>query len=325
MIVDVHSHLFPEGWRGHGRMPEQMFSPEVLLERQEEAGVEMTVVSDAHIWYGELDLGAIETVREFNEFAAGLQRDHRGRLAALGTVYPWRGTAQIDEAVRAVRELGLPGLALATSDRGRYLDEVPDGFWEAVTDLGVPIFLHPGGTVVGQDLMSQYRLGELCGRPLDMTVTLSRFILWGVYERWPELRLICAHAGGAICAIADRLDFGHELRDYAPLGPWGEVELSRPPSEYVCQLDLDTVTFGERGLRLALETVGAGRLHLGSDGPPLPFPLSRAVANVDALGLADGDREAVLGGNSAALLGLATAYCGDRQQSTLSGGHRNDG
>lgn len=304
MIIDSHSHLFPERWRPYGHMPDDMFDVEGLFERQAEGGVDLTIVSDPHIWYGELDLGDIALAREYNDFVAAVQRAHPGRIAGLGSVCPWRGEDHVEEAVRAVRDLGLPGLAIATSDQGRYLDSVPDAFWEAVVDLGAPLFIHPGGTVVGQDLMDQYRLGEVCGRPLDMTVSLSRFVLWGVYERWPALRFLCAHAGGAICTIADRLDFGHELRDYKPLGPWGDVHLARPPSSFIAKLDLDTVTFGPRALRPAIDMVGIDHIHLGSDGPPLPFPLSKAVANVDSLELSEEDRAAVLGGNSARLFGL---------------------
>lgn len=307
MIVDSHSHLFPERWRPYGKLPDTLFDVDGLLERQDEAGVDLTVVSDPHIWYGELDVGEIDLTREYNDFAAGLQRDHPGRVAALGSVTPWRGSEHVEEAVRAVRELGLRGLAVPTSDRGAYLEAVPDAFWEAVTDLDVPVFLHPGGTVVGQELMDGYRMGEVCGRPLDMTVTLSRFILWGAFERWPDLRLLCAHAGGAICTVADRLDFGHRLRDYEPLGPWGEVELREPPSAFVARLHLDTVTYGVRALRAAHDTVGSARLYLGSDGPPVPFPISESVAIVDELGLPADERAAVLGDNAAALFRLEPA------------------
>lgn len=305
MIIDTHSHIFPTAWKAEGRMPDDMFDVEGLLARQDEAEVDLTIVSDPHIWYGDLDLGAIERTREYNDFVAGLQRDYPGRVASLGTVTPWRGEEHIEEAIRAVRELGVTGLACPTSDQGRYLESVPDSFWEAVSDLGVPVFVHPGGTTVGQDLMTQYRLGEVCGRPLDMTLTLSRFILWGVSERWPKLRLLCAHAGGAICMIGDRLDFGHELHDYAPLGPWGQVHLPEPPTSYIRRLHLDTVTFGARGLRLALETVGPRQLHLGSDGPPLPFPISRHIGHVDELGLSAAERAAVLGGNARELFALS--------------------
>lgn len=307
MIVDVHSHLFPEAWRTKGRMPSEMFDVEALFARQEAGGVDLTVISDPHIWYGELDLGSIDRAREYNDFAAGLQRQHPGRLAGLGSVTPWRGPEHTAEAVRAVEELGLRGLAVATSDRGQYLEGVPEAFWEALSGLGVPVFVHPGASVVGQELMQQYRLGEVCGRPLDMTLTLSRFILWGVYERWPGVRLLCAHAGGAICTVADRLDFGHELRDYAPLGPWGDVRLAEPPSAYVERLHLDTVTYGVRALRTAHDTVGSSRLYLGSDGPPVPFPVARSIEIVDALGLPEDERAAVMGGNATALFALERA------------------
>ncbi len=83
-IVDAHSHLFPEAWRRHGRMPDDMFDAAGLLERQEEAGVATTVVSDPHIWYGDLDPSEISRTREYNDFAAELQRQYPGRIAAPG-------------------------------------------------------------------------------------------------------------------------------------------------------------------------------------------------------------------------------------------------
>jgi aminocarboxymuconate-semialdehyde decarboxylase len=304
VIVDVHSHLFPSQWKSAGRMPDDLFDVSALLERQQQAGVDVSVISDPHIWYGDLDLGSIECAKVYNEFAAELQREHSEHIVALGTVCPWRGSEHVQEAERAITDLGLRGLAIPTSDRGGYLESVPSEFWELVLDRDVPVFVHPGGTVVGQDLMDQYRMGEVCGRPLDMTVTLSRFILWGAFERFGGLSLLCAHAGGAICTVADRLDFGHELRDYAPLGPWGEHQLGEPPTAFVKRLHLDTVTYGVGPLRLALDTVGAQQLYLGSDNPPVPFPLTRSTGLVDALELSDDDRARVMGGNAAKLLHL---------------------
>lgn len=306
MIVDTHSHLFPPEWEPSGFLPHDMFDVGAVLERQDEAGIDLTVVSDAHIWYGERDLGELRCAQEYNDFAASLTAAHPDRVRALATATPWRGPEHVREAERALRELALPGIALATSDRGQYLDQVPDEFWQLVTGLDVPVLLHPGGTVVGQELMGTYRLGELCGRPLDTTLTLSRFILTGVFERHPALKLLCSHAGGGICMIADRLDFGHELRDYAPLGPWGEVRLEQPPSDYVRRLYLDTVTFGPAPLRLAVETVGHEQVLFGTDGPPVPFPASRHLDTVRRLGLDNDATAAVLGGNAERLFDLTT-------------------
>ena len=306
-VVDTHSHLFPADWAGAGRMPADMFDVEGYLAEREQAGVAVSLVSDPHIWYGDLDLGSIERTREYNDFAAELQRAHPGRVAGLATVSPWRGDDHLDEARRAIQDLGLRGLALATSDEGRYLDAVPDDFWTLAEELDAPVFLHPGGTVVGQEHMGEYRLGEVCGRPLDMTLALSRFILMGYLERFRSLRLLCAHAGGGICAIADRLDFGHELRAYRPLGPWGDVELSEPPSAFVSRLYLDTVTYGPGLLRLALERVGVERVVYGSDHPPVPFPLERTLGIVRALGLPAEQEGRILGGNAVELFALGAA------------------
>jgi aminocarboxymuconate-semialdehyde decarboxylase len=300
-VVDAHSHLFPVAWATRGRMPADLFDVEALLARQDEAGIATSVVSDPHIWYGDMDPGSIEYAREYNDFAASLQRDHPERVLGLATSTPWRGEEHVMEAARALDELGLRGVAIATSDHGRYLEAVPESFWQLVLDRDATVFLHPGGTVVGQELMDMYRLGEVCGRPLDTTVTLARLVLHGVLERLPRLRLLCAHAGGAICAIADRLDFGHELRDYAPLGPWGDVHLPQSPSAYVARLHLDTVTYGPALLRLALDRVGAGRLVFGSDNPPVPFPLGRSLGYVDALDLSQEERATVLGANARSL------------------------
>ena len=104
--------------------------------------------------------------------------------------------------------------------------------------------------------------------------------------------------------IADRLDFGHELRDYAPLGPWGEVRLPIPPSEYVKRLHLDTVTFGSRPLRLALDTVGARHMCFGTDCPPVPFEVERHLRTLDEIDIEPAEREAILGGNAIELFGL---------------------
>ena len=302
--VDAHSHLFPAHWASQGRMPADMFDVDGLLGLQDAAGITGTVISDPHIWYGDLDPSSIERTREYNDFAAELVRAHPARVAALATATPWRGEEHVREAERAVRELGLSGIAIPTSDGGQYLDTVPDAFWELVAGLDVPVFIHPGGTVVGNELMQMYRLGEVCGRPLDTTVTLARFILTGTAARHPGVRLLCAHAGGAICTVADRLDFGHELRDYAPLGPWGEVHLPEPPSAYVARLYLDTVTYGTAALLPALARVGHERVLYGSDRPPVPFDLGRTMGYVRELGLPADEEGAILGGNARRLFRL---------------------
>ncbi len=278
-VIDAHCHLFPPDWARHGLMPPDMFDFEALLERQAAAGVATSIVSDPHIWYGDLDTGDISRSREYNEFAAELGRTHPLQIAPLGTVTPWRGEDHLLEAERAVRQLGLRGLAIPTSDNGRYLDTIGDAFWEVVADLDLPVSIHPGGTALGNELMQMYRLGEVCGRPLDTTLTLARYILTGTAACHPRVRLLCAHAGGAICTIADRLDFGMSY-DATPLSAPGERSSwpSRPRPT-----SLASIRHGDVRHRGAAAGPLAGRpsaCSLRSDRPPVPFDLERTIGYV---------------------------------------------
>ena len=272
-------------------MPPDLFDAEALLEVQAAAGVTRTVISDPHIWYGDLDPSAIERTREYNDFAAELVRAHPLRVTALATATPWRGDEHVREAERGVRELGLAGIAIPTSDGGRYLDTVPDGFWELVAELDVPVFIHPGGTVVGNELMQMYRLGEVCGRPLDTTVTLARFILTGTAERHPA-RAAPVRARGR-GDLHDRRS--PRLRARAPglraARPVGRgravgaaVGLRRAPLPRHRH-----VRHG--GAPAAVARVGHERILYGSDRPPVPFDLERTLGYVRALGLPAGRGE----------------------------------
>ena len=128
-----------------------------------------------------------------------------------------------------------------------------------------------------------YRLGEVCGRPLDTTVTLARFILTGTMERNAAVRLLCAHAGGAICTIADRLDFGHELARTRRSGRGATsscraaVGVRGAPASGHRHVRDGRASAGDRACRR--------RVLYGSDRPPVPFELERTIGYVRDLGL----------------------------------------
>jgi aminocarboxymuconate-semialdehyde decarboxylase len=118
------------------------------------------------------------------------------------------------------------------------------------------------------------------------------------------LKLVCAHVGGAIALLPGRLNFGYELREDATFGPWGPNALTRPPSEYVAQVYLDTMSFHAPAVLCAIGTVGVDHVVFGSDHPPVHVPLARSTALVHSLPLAGEDRAKILGLNAARLLRL---------------------
>jgi aminocarboxymuconate-semialdehyde decarboxylase len=122
----------------------------------------------------------------------------------------------------------------------------------------------------------------------------------GTMERHPDLRVLLAHAGGAIVALRGRLRHGRDA--VAVAAP----ELRLSPDELVGRFLFDSITHDPALLRALVDLVGADRVLLGTD---YPFDMADAdaVGTVRAAGLSAADERAVLGANAAFLLEGARA------------------
>jgi predicted TIM-barrel fold metal-dependent hydrolase len=303
LTIDCHAHLIPPSWYLEST-PRSTIDLDALFRQQDEAGVNLTVFGNNWIRTPP-GLSRLDAVRQFNAFAAELTARYPQRLVGLASTIPFGGDPYLKEVERAICEDGLRGIMINTSVDGEYLDSRrADDFWDLVTRLDVPVFLHPPRETIGHEKMEIFRLPEMVGRPFDTTLTLARMILTGVLERYPTLKLVCAHVGGAISLLPGRLNFGYELRHDSTFGPWEPDVLSKPPSEYIAQLYLDTMSFHTPAIMCAIGTVGVEHVVFGSDHPPVHIPLKRSVAVVHNLPLAHADKMKILGENAARLLKL---------------------
>jgi aminocarboxymuconate-semialdehyde decarboxylase len=301
--VDCHAHMTPPRWAEvvpGGRRPDL----DGLFRQQDRAGINLTVFGEPG-FSRPPDRSPVEASAEYDDWAAELTARHPDRLLGLASTNPFGGDPFLHELERAVQQLGLRGVMTATSVDGEYLDSPrAAAFWELVTRLDIPVFLHPPRLTIGNERMEFYRLPEMLGRPVDTTLTLTRMILTGVLERHPTLKLVCAHLGGMIALLPGRLNFGYELRDDLSFGPWEPNVLSQPPSEYIKRLYLDTMCLHAPAVMLIVGTVGVDHVVFGTDNPPVPIPHERHLAVVKNLPLAHADKEKILGLNIARLLKL---------------------
>jgi aminocarboxymuconate-semialdehyde decarboxylase len=241
---------------------------------------------------------AVELARLVNEALAAATRQHPGRFAALATLPLNDPEASARELERAANELGMRGAMLFSNVGGVALaDSRFEPLYRAANRLGAVLYIHPTHPL-GVEAMTDYWLMPLVGFPMETSLAAAHLIFAGVPERFPAVRWVLAHLGGAIPYLAERLDRGY--RAFAEC----RRNIARLPSEYLRAFYLDTVNFDPRALKLAIEFCGVERVLAGSDYPHMIGSIPAMLAAVGALPMPDSDKAAILGGNAARLLGL---------------------
>jgi aminocarboxymuconate-semialdehyde decarboxylase len=241
---------------------------------------------------------SVELARMVNDSLAKIMKERGDRFSALATLPLNDPDASVAELERTFGELGFRGVMLYSNVNGVPLDD--QRFWplyEKADSLNAVCSIHPNSPV-GVEAMTEYWLMPLVGFLFDTTLAAAKLVFSGVTERFPRIKWILAHLGGAIPYIAERLD-----RGYAAFRECRE-NISRPPSEYLKTFYYDTVNFDQAALRLALTFAGPDHLLAGSDYPHQIGSLEKMVESLRRLEVSEEDRAAIMGGNAARLLGV---------------------
>ena len=85
------------------------------------------------------------------------------------------------------------------------------------------------------------------------------------------------------------------------------MHITRPPSEFLKLVGVDTASPSTAALLANLQTFGVENVMFGTDAPPLMGPIDRLVAQVDELPVSKEDKEQILSGNARRLFKLGAA------------------
>lgn len=327
MVIDWEHHYLPEelmlkkgGKKGeqtviyeHGR-PRGNLRPELAdveqhLRVMDAAGIDMAVLSIAVS--SDDTQTALEECRIWNDSAAEVVRKYPKRFVALAPVPPLGGQKAFDELKRAIETLGLKGVVVRSQAGGLSMDNrdlYP--FYERVSTLKVPIFIHPSGVQQGMSILdAPYDLGRSIGRELDLIVATTRLILSGVLDDFSDLKFVISHKGGGIAAVKERIEYQFGRTGSPGTRPGGSR--NRAPFDQCfgrLYFNLAGSHGGMGSVRCALTAISPKRLVFGSDYPQEfaadPGNIETYIENIRKLEIDEGSKEAVLGQNARELLGL---------------------
>lgn len=285
-----------------------------MVERKLAAGIDLTVVGSpvgagAMVPVPGVDNYAQTTdrLRAFHDWLACQVQAHPDHLRALVYANPFGDDKHLACAAETYTDGGFVGFVVNTSVAGRYLDDPAAGeFFALAAELDAPVLLHAPAQPAAGTGLTDHRLVEQLGRFCDVTIGVACCVLGGWLERHPALRLVATGAGGALALLAEKLDLIHKPLTSARGGgpPARPLPLSRPPSEYLRRLWVDTASPSATALRANLAVFGADRILLGTDSPPLVGMESPVLAAIDDLPVSDVDRQAIREGNARSLFRL---------------------
>ncbi len=184
-------------------------------------------------------------------------------IAFAGWPLPWEYPESAVIELERACDNGAVGVLTLGNINGRHLtDELFNPIWEAIDRRNLPVLLHPTYPPGIDDLgLTQFAMVASIGFMVDTSTAVIRMIGDGFFDRFPNLKLIAAHAGATLPYLVGRLDQVFDKTKRA------RVNISRTPSEYLQHIYYDAVTYRQESLEMCVQVGSEDRVMYGSDYP----------------------------------------------------------
>ena len=188
--------------------------------------------------------------------------DRFGGFAHLAMQTP---EAAANELERCVTQLGFKGALINGQTLGVYLDDLRyDVFWERVTSLDVPVYLHPGNPTDHPNMYADHpeMWGPTYSWAVETCAHAMRMIFSGMFDRHPKAKVILGHMGETLPIQLWRLDSRLPISNQ-------KYELKKKPSEYVKSNILITTSgvCSDSALRCSIDALGIDNVMFSIDYP----------------------------------------------------------
>jgi len=215
-------------------------------------------------------------------------------LASIPMQSGKRAAAVLNEAMDA----GYRGFMIGAQpkgDGGNLDDPELDPLWEAASDRGAAILIHPVFDTTDARIREP-DLVNAVARLNDMTAACARLLFSGHFVKYSGMKAVLTTGGGGLPFVIGRL-----LRNFhANPGKYSN------PEEGLRHCYFDSLVFQPEALKFLCDKVGADRIMLGSD---YPFPIGDPVPVkvVRECDLSDADKQKILCDTAAKMFGIETA------------------
>ncbi len=325
-VIDVHTHMLTHEWvkmlESHGKphytlqevrgglraihldgapfmtpVP-AMFDWDLRVANMSKARVDIAVVSLTcpNVFWGGPE-ASLKAARHMNDEFAKAQTAYPDRIRWFASL-PWQHADLATEELKRALAQGASGVMVLANIGGKPLTDAAFGpVWRAIDAKSLPVLVHPTAPPgVGEMAMHEFQLTAPIGFTFDTSLAISRCILDGFFDRFPNLKLIASHGAGALPYLIGRLDICWDNI------PATRAKTAERPSNYMRRVYADSVVFSQDALEMCVRVCGTDNVLYGSDYPHTIGDMAGCLARVDRLA---GDvRDKVRGLNARRIFGL---------------------
>ena len=256
----------------------------------------------------------VELTKVANDGMAELVQKYPDRFPAFVASVPMSDPkAMLTEATRAIKELGAVGVQVFTNVLGKPLtapETMP--LFDLMAKYDLPIWLHPARGAGFPDYQteekSHYEIWWTFGWPYETSVTMAHIVFSGLFDKYPDLKIITHHMGAMIPYFEGRVGPGWDQIGTRSDEGYDRI-LKKRPLDYFRLFYADTALFGAwEATKCGLKFFGADRVLFASDAPFDPEKgtmfTRTTIEIIDRLDISPEERSKIYEGNARRIMKL---------------------